>query len=269
MARSKKKTQVTSSNEECAISSLTEMRKQWSQLHGQVSENPRKAEHPGFRRVRMVSEPGSRGLQWETRWDAENLLGAQVVEFLGLLERALLTLCRFAPLGISDSLSLSTAFPTFYSQYFLKAPMCTLILLPLKFSLLMTPRGLCSTSRASFFYIIWRTLTANCPLFSVFLNSNSWKLDGWSQLILVWIRLFMPEYRGQWTSLYVLTALELGIQPGPVTPEELWVHPAPLGGARGLAGRATGKNENLSPINIRSAAVGKITNFQWHKMLAS
>ena len=182
----KKKTQVTSSNEECAISSLIEMRKQWSQPHGQVSENPRKAEHPGFRKVRMVSEPGSRGLQWETCQDAENLLGAQVVEFLGLLERALLTLCRFAPLDISDSLSLSTAFPTFYTQYFLKAPMCPLILLPLKFQLAHDSSRPLLYFKASFFYIIWTTLTANCPLFSVFLNSNSWRLDTWSQLILVW-----------------------------------------------------------------------------------
>ena len=160
------KTQITSRHKEHAIFNPIKMRKQWSQPHGQVSENARKAEHPGFRKVWIVSEPGWRRLQWETHGHAKSLLGVQMMEFLCLLEPAALTLCRFVPLGNSDSLSLLIAFPAlthnifFFIIYFLlkdncftefccflKASMCPSILLPLDVRLLMAPHSLCFPSK--------------------------------------------------------------------------------------------------------------------------
>ena len=102
-----------------------------------------KQDTPASGRVEPVrarlKEPGNGKHQ-----DAKSVLRAQVAELLGLLEHTLLSLCRFAPLGTSDSLSLSTASPTFCSQYFLTV--CVSIdsaqLQPAQ-----APHGLCSTSR--------------------------------------------------------------------------------------------------------------------------
>ena len=89
------------------------------------------------------------------------------MEFLCLPEHAAFTVCRFAPLGNSDSLSLLIAFPTFTHNIFfffkfffllkdncftevccfLKASVCPSILLRLEVILLMASHSLCFTSK--------------------------------------------------------------------------------------------------------------------------
>lgn len=98
--------------------------------------------------------------------------------------------CRFASLGISDSLSWSIGFPVFYLHSFHIAPVCLWFCCLSFYSwLLVAPLYF----KASFFYVSWITLTTNCLILPEFLNSDSGNQTADINLSLFG-RLFMAEY---------------------------------------------------------------------------
>ena len=166
----------------------------WSSLR-----EPQKSRTPRFQEGLNISEPGWRRLQWETHGHAKSLLGGQVMEFLCLPEPAALILCRVAPLGNSDSLSLLIAFPTFthnisfffnlffYWRIIALQNFVVFLKHPCVHRFCFLSRSACSwlltaSALLQSLLLLHKLNSSHCklPLLSVFLNSNSWKLDGWS-----------------------------------------------------------------------------------------